>query len=112
MPLWKAILAGTIPASSLNVVNPTRTDLAEQMPWAAGDAEIVRLCLSQITRPRDDSWWNDILIYAGEPEKLKLILDHGVDPDLVGDGGFTTPPPRDELQGPDASRHARNHPAR
>jgi ankyrin repeat protein len=85
----KAILAGTMPASSLNVVNPTGTDLAEQMLWAAGDAEIVRLCLSHITRPRDDLWWNYVLIYAGEPDKLKLILDHGVEPDVVGDGGFT-----------------------
>jgi ankyrin repeat protein len=85
----KAILAGTMPASSLNVVNPMRTDLAEQMLWAAGDAQIVRLCLSHITRPRDDPWWNYVLIYAGEPDKLKLILDHGVDPDVVGDGGFT-----------------------
>jgi hypothetical protein len=78
-----------MPASSLNVVNPMRTDLAEQMLWAAGDAEIVRMCLSHITRPRDDPWWNYVLIYAGEPDKLKLILDHGVDPDVVGDGGFT-----------------------
>jgi ankyrin repeat protein len=85
----KAILAGTLPASSLNVENPTRTDLAEQMLWAAGDAEIVRLCLAHVTRPRDDPWWNYVLIHAGEPDKLKLILDHGVDPDVVGDGGFT-----------------------
>jgi ankyrin repeat protein len=49
----------------------------------------VRLCLSHITRPPDDPWWNYVLIYAGELDKLKLILDHGVDPDAVGDGGFT-----------------------
>ncbi len=85
----KAILAGTIPASSLNVVNPTPTDLAEQMLWAAGDAEIVRMCLSHITRPRDDPWWNYVLIHAGRPEKLKLILDHRVDPDVRGGEGYT-----------------------
>ena len=32
----KAILAGTMPGSSLDVANPTLTDLAEQMLWAAG----------------------------------------------------------------------------
>jgi ankyrin repeat protein len=85
----KAILAGTLPASSLNVSNPTLTDLAEQMLWATGDAEIVRLCLSHITRPLNDPWWNYVLISTGEVDKLKLILDHGVDPDVVGDGGFT-----------------------
>jgi ankyrin repeat protein len=85
----KAILEGTAPASSLNVANPTRTDLAEQMLWAAGDLEIVRLCLPHITRSHDDPWWNYVLIHAGEPDKLELLLDHGVDPNVVGDGGFT-----------------------
>jgi ankyrin repeat protein len=85
----KAILAGTMPASSLNVSNPTRTDLAEQMLCATGDVEIVRLCLSYITRPRNDPWWNYVLIYSDEVDKLQLILDHGVDPDVIGDGGFT-----------------------
>jgi ankyrin repeat protein len=77
-----------MPASSLNVVNPTPTDLAEQMLWA-GDAGIVRLCLSHMTRPRDDPWWNYVLIYTGEPDKLKLILEHGVDPDVRGGEGYT-----------------------
>lgn len=85
----KAILAGTMPASSLNVGNPTPTDLAEQMLWATGDQEIVRLCLPHITRPRDDPGWNYVLIYSGEPDKFRLLLDHGVDPDVVGEGGFT-----------------------
>ena len=51
-----AILAGTLPAHSLNVVDPTPADLAEQMLWAAGpsDPEIVRLCLPHMKRPRDD----------------------------------------------------------
>jgi ankyrin repeat protein len=85
----KAILAGTMPASSLNVGNPTPTDLAEQRLWATSDPEIVRLCLPHMTRPRDDPGWNYVLIYAGEPDKFKLLLDHGVDPDVVGEGGFT-----------------------
>ena len=42
-----------------------------------------------MTRPRDDPGWNYVLIYAGEPDKFKLLLDHGVDPDVVGEGGFT-----------------------
>jgi len=88
----KAILAGTIPGYSLDVANPTPTDLAEQMLWAASwsDPEIVRLCLPHTTpRPRDDPWWNYVLIHAALPDSLKLFLDHGVDPDVVCDGGFT-----------------------
>lgn len=85
----RAILAGTTSASSLNISHPTRADLAEQMLWATGDAEIVRLCLPHTTRPCNDPWWNYVLISTGEVEKLKLILSHGVDPDVVGDDGFT-----------------------
>jgi ankyrin repeat protein len=87
----KAILAGNLPAYSLNVDDPTPTDLAEQMLWAAGpgDPEIVRMCLPHMKRPRDDPWWNYVLIHAALPGSFKLILDHDVDPDVVGDGGFT-----------------------
>jgi ankyrin repeat protein len=87
----KAILAGTMPASSLNNVNPTPTDLAEEMLWAAGssDPEIVRMCLAHVTRKRDDPWWNYVLMHATLPESFQLILDHGVDPDVPGEGGYT-----------------------
>ncbi len=87
----RAILAGTMPGCSLDVVNPTLTDLAEQMLWAASwtDPEIVRLCLPHITRPRDDPWWNYVLVHAALPESFKLILDRGVDPDVRGDEGYT-----------------------
>lgn len=84
----KAILAGTMPGCSLDIANPTLTDLAEQMLWA-GDAGIARVCLPHMTRPRDDPWWNYVLIRTGEPEKLKLILDHGVDPNVRGGEGYT-----------------------
>ena len=94
----KAILAGTMPGYSLDIANPTPTDLAEQMLWAASwsDPEIVRLCLPHTTpRPRDDPWWNYVLIHAALPDSLKLFLDHGVDLDVVGDGGLYDPaPPR------------------
>src|SRR5690606_25215967 len=65
--------------------------LAEQMLWAAGrsDPEIVRLCLPHVTRERDDPWWNYVLLHATIPECFKLILDHGVDPDVVSEGGYT-----------------------
>jgi ankyrin repeat protein len=59
------------------------------MLWATGDAEIVRLCLPHITRPRDDPVWNYILVYTGEPDKLRLILNHGVDPDVRSGEGYT-----------------------
>jgi ankyrin repeat protein len=87
----RAILDGTMPAYSLNVPEPTPTDLAEQMLWASGphDAEIVRMCLPHMKRPRDDPWWSYVLIHAALPDSCKLILEHGVNPDVVGSGGFT-----------------------
>jgi ankyrin repeat protein len=88
----QAILEGRIPGTSLNVEEPTLTDLAEQMLWAAGscDAEIVRKCLPYMTRKSDDPWWNYVLMHATLPESFKLVLDHGVDPDVTGVGGHTT----------------------
>ena len=87
----QAILAGALKAHSLNVVDPTLTDLAEQMLWASGphDPEIVRMCLPHMKRPPDDPWWNYVLIHAALPDSFQLILNHGVDPDVSGDGGFT-----------------------
>ena len=88
----QAILEGRIPGTSLNVQQPTLTDLAEQMLWAAGsrDPEIVRMCLPYMTRKPDDPWWNYVLMHATLPESVKLVLDHGVDPDVTGVGGHTT----------------------
>jgi ankyrin repeat protein len=87
----KAILNGTLSAESLNVREPTRADLAEQMLWAASDndPEIVRMCLPHIQRKTDDSWWNRVLMRA-LPGSCKLILEHGVDPDVAADDGYTT----------------------
>lgn len=87
----QAILEGRIPGTSLNVEQPTLTDLAEQMLWAAGscDAEIVRMCLPYMTRKSDDPWWNYVLMHATLPESFKLVLDHGVDPDVTGVGRHT-----------------------
>ena len=86
----QAILDGTLKAHSLNVDDPTLTDLAEQMLWAAGGSEeIVRLCLPHMTKKRDDPWWNYVLMHAVVPEGFKLILEHGVDPDVPGGGGYS-----------------------
>jgi ankyrin repeat protein len=87
----KAILDGTLPAQSLNVSEPSLTELAEQMLWAAGkrDPEIVRMCLPHVTRKRDDPWWNYVLMHATLPGSFKLILEHGVAPDVAGGGGYT-----------------------
>jgi ankyrin repeat protein len=86
----QAILDGAIPAGSLNVDDPSPADLAEQMLWAAGGrVEIVRVCLPHITRKHDDPWWNYVLLHAVDPAGFKLVLDHGVDPDVVGGGGYT-----------------------
>jgi ankyrin repeat protein len=88
----RAILDGRVPGTSLNVEQPTLTDLAEQMLWAAGscDPEIVRMCLPYMKRKPDDPWWNYVLMHATLPESFKLVLDHGVDPDVTGVGGHTT----------------------
>jgi ankyrin repeat protein len=86
----QAILDGRLKAYSLNVDDPTLTDLAEQMLWGAGGDEAwVRLCLPYVTRKRDDPWWNYVLLHAKIPQGFKIILDHGVDPDVSGDGGYT-----------------------
>jgi ankyrin repeat protein len=85
----RAILAGTMPGSSLDVANPTITDLAEQLVWATGDAEIARMCLDHITRPYDDPWWNYVLVHTGNPSKLKVLLEHGIDPNVRGGEGYT-----------------------
>lgn len=88
----RAILEGRIAGTSLNVDEPTPTDLAEQMLWAAGscDAEIVRMCLPHVTRKPEDPWWNYVLMHATLPESFRLVLGHGVDPDVPGVGGHTT----------------------
>jgi ankyrin repeat protein len=86
----QAILDGKIPAQSLNVDQPSHTDLAEQMLWAgAGDPEIVRICLPHMKRKGDDPWWNYVLVHTVLPETFALILGHGVDPDVVAEGGYT-----------------------
>lgn len=88
----KAILNGTISAQSLNCHQPSLTELAEQMLLAAGssDPEIVGMCLPHMKRERDDPWWNYVLLRASVPDSFRLILDHGVNPDVVGEGGYTT----------------------
>ncbi|MDB5384702.1 MAG: hypothetical protein JWM11_348 [Planctomycetaceae bacterium] len=87
----KAILEGTLPAHSLNVDEPTHTDLAEQLLWAAAgsDPEIVRMCLPHMQRKRDDPWWNYVLMHATLPDSFKLILEYGIDSDVATDGGYT-----------------------
>jgi len=49
----------------------------------------VRLCLPHTPRPRDDPWWNYVLVHAALPESVRLILDHGVNPDIRGSQGYT-----------------------
>jgi ankyrin repeat protein len=89
----RAILDGTLPAHSLNVAEPSLTDLAEQMLWAAGDCpELVGMCLPHMKRDRRDPWWRYVLMHAASPESFRLVLEHGVDPDAggaAGQDGFT-----------------------
>lgn len=86
-----AILEGRLPGASLNAGDLTQEDLAEQMLWAAGsnDPEIVRMCLPYTQRTPDDPWWNYVLMHATQPESFRLVLEHGVDPDVAGEGGYS-----------------------
>lgn len=88
----KAILEGRVPAQSLNVADPTPTQLAEQLLWASAgsDPEIVRMCLPHVRRKPNDPWWAYVLMHARLRESLQLVLDHGIDPD-VGKKGDPTP---------------------
>ncbi len=87
----QAILDGALPAQSLNVDEPTITDLAEQMLLAAGssDPEIVRMCLPHVKRKQDDCWWNYALLRTTLPDSLTLLLAHGIDPNVMAEGGYT-----------------------
>lgn len=84
----QAILNGTIPAYSLNVDEPKLQDFAEIL-LSGGDPELVRMCLPHITRKRDDPFWSHVLLTANVPDGLKLVLEHGVDPDVADDAGYT-----------------------
>ena len=76
-------------AYSLNVADPTLKDLAEIDAGRRAIPNLCGMCLPHITRKRDDPWWNCVLLNATLPEGLKLILDHGVDPDMADDAGYT-----------------------
>ena len=77
--------------------------VAEELLWGAacgGDPAIVAMCLPHITRDRQDPWWSSILeqpmrIWNHGPNRdpdrfdrttypacLKLLLDHGIDPNV------------------------------
>jgi ankyrin repeat protein len=71
--------------------------LAEQLLWGGacgGDAEIVRMALEQIDRPRDDPWWFQIMEQpirmwsdgGAQLECLKLIVER-CDPNILGRSG-------------------------
>lgn len=87
----RAILAGTMPGRSLNLADPTPAYLAEQLLWGAGgtDAEIVRMCLPQVRRKKDDPWWHYVIMHATLPASLLLILESGVKPDVKNENGQT-----------------------
>ena len=47
------------------------------------------MCLAHTPRPRNDPWWNYVLVHAALPETVKLLLDDGVEPDIRGSDGYT-----------------------
>jgi ankyrin repeat protein len=84
----QAILDGTVTAYSLDDTEPLTLKNAAEL-LCGGDPQFIRMCLPHITRKRDDPWWNSVLMSAKVPEGLKLVLDHGVDPDIPFEGGYT-----------------------
>lgn len=84
----QAILDGTMIAYSLDDTEPLTPKQAAEL-LCGGDPEFIRMCLPHITRKRDDPWWNGVLMNAKLPEGLKLVLKHGVKPDVPGEGGYT-----------------------
>ena len=41
-----------------------------------------------MVRTPDDPWWNYVFIHA-LPECFKLVLEHGIDPNVVAERGYT-----------------------
>lgn len=94
--LARKMLAGEAKYGNEGVGGDT---LAEQLLWGGacgGDAEIVRMALAHIDRPKSDPWWFHIMEQpirmwsdgGAQVECLKLILDR-CDPNIpgrVGDG--------------------------
>jgi ankyrin repeat protein len=85
----QAILDGSVTVYGLADTEPLNLQDATEIMLGGFDTEIDRLCLPHITRKHDDPWWNHKLLNARLPEGLKLILDHGVDPDMADGAGYT-----------------------
>ena len=92
--LARKMLAGEAKYGSEGVGGDT---LAEQLLWGGacgGDAEIVRMALEHIDRPKDDRWWFHIMEQpirmwsdgGAQLECLKLILER-CDPNIPGRSG-------------------------
>jgi ankyrin repeat protein len=92
--LARKMLAGEAKYGSEGVGGDT---LAEQLLWGGacgGDAEIVRIALEQIDRPRDDPWWFHIMEQpirmwsdgGAQLDCLKLLLAR-CDPNILGRTG-------------------------
>jgi hypothetical protein len=86
----QAILDGTVTAYSLGDAEPLKLKGAAELLLGGSDPEFVRVCLPHIARKPDDLWWYGVLTRATSPLSLKLILEHGVDPDVPDGGGCTT----------------------
>jgi ankyrin repeat protein len=92
--LARRMLAGEAKYGSEGVGGDT---LAEQLLWGGacgGDAEIVRMALERIDRPKDDPWWFHIMEQpirmwsdgGAQLDCLKLILER-CDPNILGRSG-------------------------
>jgi len=84
----QAILDGAVTAYSLDDTEPLTLKVAAEL-LCGGDPGFIRMCLPHITRQLDDPWWTRVLMSAKMPEGLQLVLDHGVDPDVPLEGGYT-----------------------
>jgi ankyrin repeat protein len=86
----QAILDGIMTAYTLGDPEPIKPKDAPELLFGGSDPEFVRICLRHITRQRDDPWWHDRLRVATSPEALRLILEHGIDPNVLDASGCTT----------------------
>ncbi len=106
----RAILDGTLTAECMNSEITSDRNLVEELLWAGacgGDPEIVQMCLPRIQREPDDPWWasilgqptriwnhqalhtNNKLDRSTYPDCMRLILQHGVHPDVGSEDGST-----------------------
>jgi ankyrin repeat protein len=42
-----------------------------------------------MTRPKNDPYWNYVLVHVTKPEIVRLLMEHGVDPNVTSNRDYT-----------------------